>query len=473
MYIGYVSKIGRSRSKPRIWLEGGRLSSVGIEPGNRFTVFWDVKARAVVLSFCEDGDRIVSHRVRGEAITPIVDINTGQIADTLGSGVDRARVCVSRQEIRIEVHPDDRAVEEREARVAERLSCDRPLSIGSLSVGGGILDLALHTGLQAAGVRSRLAFANDIDRSVLAHAARRNPVFDANTRILEAPMEEVAIDDFPKVDILVGGLPCVGASKAGKAKNHNELTEGHATAGALFVTFLRTVKHTNPAVVLLENVPDFRTSASAAILRSALATWGYEIHEAVLDSADYGCIERRRRLCLVAVTRSLSFSLERVLEFQRPNDRSLADILDPVEADDPSWRDTRYLDAKQDRDAASGANFKRQIVRPGDRSIGVLGAGYSRVRSTEPHLAHPSKPGFTRLLTPMEHARAKGIPETLATTLLDGLAASRAHRMLGNSVSWPVFHAVGHVIGDALQGICKAAPPPPLRAPIQLDLLAA
>jgi DNA (cytosine-5)-methyltransferase 1 len=74
---------------------------------------------------------------------------------------------------------------------------------------------------------------------------------------------------------------------------------------------------------------------------------------------------------------------------------------------------------------------------------------------------------------PTEHARAKGIPETVSSTLLEGLASSRAHRMLGNSVSWPVFHAVGQVIGDALQRIRSAAPQPPLRAPVQLDLLAA
>lgn len=68
-------------------------------------------------------------------------------------------------------------------------------------------------------------------------------------------------------------------------------------------------------------------------------------------------------------------------------------------------------------------------------------------RSTDPQLAHPSDPRLSRLFTPAEHARIKGIPGRI----IEGLSATVAHEVLGQSVVFPAFRALGRALGQWMQ----------------------
>lgn len=62
-------------------------------------------------------------------------------------------------------------------------------------------------------------------------------------------------ENTPQCDVLIGGIPCVGASKSGRSKNKLEFAEDHDDAGALFVDYLNWLRHVNPCVAVIENVP--------------------------------------------------------------------------------------------------------------------------------------------------------------------------------------------------------------------------
>jgi len=68
-----------------------------------------------------------------------------------------------------------------------------------------------------------------------------------------------------------------------------------------------------------------------------------------------------------------------------------------------------------------------------------------------------------RQLTPVEHARVKGIPESL----IAGVPATVAHEILGQSVIFPAFEAVGLAVGQCLQRQAPAlrVVPPVARRP--------
>lgn len=85
-------------------------------------------------------------------------------------------------------------------------------------------------------------------------------------------------------------------------------------------------------------------------------------------------------------------------------------------------------------------------------SVGTIGRGYSKARSTEPFLAHPVDQGLSRLFTAVEHARLKGIPESLVA----GVSETTAHEILGQSVIYPVFEAVGKAIGQSLMASIRS-----------------
>lgn len=441
--VAYTT-IGAHRGRKRLWLEGRKLERAGIEPGRRFSVTWDPANRTVYLNFAQDGDRVVSHRKRGEKQLPIIDIAADAIEDALGEGITRAKVSISPDCITVEVHPDDVAAQERLDRLMTRIANKEPLQTGSLAHGGGILDHAIHTGLADHGIEARLAFAVEIDEDILDAAATNNPIWDENTLQIQGGMQEVDLPSLPQVDVLVAGLPCTGASKSGKAKNHNALTEEHPEAGALFVSFLRIVQKTNPSICILENVPDYRVSASAAVIRAALTTWGYAVHETILEGSAFGALEDRRRLCMVAVAPQLEVILDQLMP-TRNKEATLGEVLEDISPDSELWRSYSYLVDKAARDAAKGSNFKLNVVGPDATKVGALGAGYHKARQTEPKIAHPTDPNLMRQLTPKEHAAVKTVPHEL----VDGLGWTLAHTILGNSVTWAAWRSVGRYLGQA------------------------
>ena len=90
---------------------------------------------------------------------------------------------------------------------------------------------------------------------------------------------------------------------------------------------LMVIARVKPVVVLLENVKQYLTTGSMCILRTQLRDLGYELHETVLQAADWNELEHRDRMCLVAVTRGLACDLNMI---ERPisRDRRIAEVLD-------------------------------------------------------------------------------------------------------------------------------------------------
>lgn len=74
-----------------------------------------------------------------------------------------------------------------------------------------------------------------------------------------------------------------------------------------------------------------------------------------------------------------------------------------------------------------------------------------------------------RLLTPREHAQVKGIPECL----IEGLPATTAHELLGQSIIYPAFVAVGELVASALKVWCLEGQPVRDESSSLVDLLRA
>jgi len=108
-------------------------------------------------------------------------------------------------------------------------------------------------------------------------------------------------------------------------------------------------------------VTPYRNTASMCILRSQLRDLGYQVHEAELQAADWNELERRVRLCMVAVTQGIEFDFHRVKQ-PRPRKRCIAEGLDAIEPGDERWSEMPGLKAKQERDLAAGKGFAMQIV---------------------------------------------------------------------------------------------------------------
>lgn len=443
----YVKKLGQNKGAPRVWLEGTQTQRAGFVPGQRYDV--EVQGRMVVLQANPDGSRVVSGKRIGERDNPIIDLNSKALL-AIFDGMAAIRVVVKKDQIYLLPLASEVKKRERFQRLRQKLEKGEDLDMGSLSHGGGVLTHAIHTGLKEAGIGSRLVFANEIRGELLEHAAAHNDAWSDNTKVLAAPMQELAFDDrgvasIPKLDVLEAGLPCSGASRAGRSKRGLAHPEAHSEVGHLVVPALVIISKSNAVIVVLENVPEYGYSASADILRNQLRDMGYVTHERILNGKEWGTLENRNRWCMVAVTEGIAFDFEQ-LQPPGPNGRTVGDVIDRIPSDDPSWKSVQYLKEKEIRDAAKGSGFSMQMLTPEDDTVPTLRKGYFKGGSPDPRLRHPDNPELSRLFSGAEHARIKEVPEHL----VEGLSNTLAHEVLGQGIVYPPFRDVGRHVGNAL-----------------------
>ena len=104
-----------------------------------------------------------------------------------------------------------------------------------------------------------------------------------------------------QVDLIVGGFPCQDYSVA-RTKKDEKGIEGKK--GVLFWEIIRATKLSNPKYLLLENVdrllkaPSKQRGRDFAIMLRAFADLGYGVDWRVINPADYGWCQRRKRVFL-------------------------------------------------------------------------------------------------------------------------------------------------------------------------------
>src|SRR4051812_44012012 len=111
------------------------------------------------------------------------------------------------------------------------------------------------------------------------------------------------IDEVPEHDLLVGGFPCQDYSVA-KTLNQAHGIEGKK--GVLWWSIYSIVEDRRPKWIILENVDRLLKSPAAqrgrdfAIILACLADLGYTVEWRVVNAAEYGFPQRRRRVFIVA-----------------------------------------------------------------------------------------------------------------------------------------------------------------------------
>ena len=122
-------------------------------------------------------------------------------------------------------------------------------------------------------------------------------------------IEEVPTEKIPDHDVLVGGFPCQDYSVATTLNNSKGLM---GKKGVLWWSIYRILKEkqNQPQYLILENVdrllksPASQRGRDFAIMLKGLSDLGYATEWRVINAADYGFPQRRRRVFLVGYHRS-------------------------------------------------------------------------------------------------------------------------------------------------------------------------
>ncbi|NUK02008.1 DNA cytosine methyltransferase [Streptomyces lunaelactis] len=156
-----------------------------------------------------------------------------------------------------------------------------------------------ENGTLGGGPLFRTVTAVDHDPSALATFAANHRPGDAECCDIEE------FDTLPfadEVDVITGGPPCQGFSSLGRQRPDDP-------RNALWEEYVRVVATVRPRVFVMENVDRFLTSPEYAKLEEAVRPGGaladYELAGGLLNSADYGVPQARRRVIVIGTHKDL------------------------------------------------------------------------------------------------------------------------------------------------------------------------
>jgi len=165
----------------------------------------------------------------------------------------------------------------------------------SIELFAGAAGLAL--GLEKAGLQTTLLIENNKDCVATLKANR------PEWNVLHTDISTVDFSNM-KADIVTGGFPCQAFSHAGKKLGFDD------TRGTLFFEFARCIKEVKPKMFMGENVEGLLRNNNGKTFKTMLEIlkgFGYSIRYKVLNAANYGVPQKRRRLFIIGTRDNLDF----------------------------------------------------------------------------------------------------------------------------------------------------------------------
>lgn len=141
---------------------------------------------------------------------------------------------------------------------------------------------------------------------------------------INVSIEDVTNEQFANMDadMIVGGFPCQDYSVARSKKNEQGI-EGKK--GVLFWEIIRATRIIQPKYLILENVdrllkaPSKQRGRDFAIMLTAFNNLGYSVEWRVINAADYGRSQRRRRVFFFVYRNDTPFALQMDQQFEEQN----------------------------------------------------------------------------------------------------------------------------------------------------------
>jgi DNA (cytosine-5)-methyltransferase 1 len=105
--------------------------------------------------------------------------------------------------------------------------------------------------------------------------------------VLENPSIKI-----PLADVVIGGPPCQGFSLLNKTREGDPRKQ-------LWIPYFEIVKRANAKIFIMENVPQLLGSKEYDEIVSTAKSLGYMVQSAILNSADYGVPQTRKRAIIL------------------------------------------------------------------------------------------------------------------------------------------------------------------------------
>lgn len=250
----------------------------------------------------------------------------------------------------------------------------------------------LSLGFEMAGFKTVLA--NEYDVSIAESYKKNRPYTKMIIAdITKLPLEETFREYVDKIDVVIGGPPCQGFSQKGQRKTIND------ERNFLFRYFYNVVSYVKPTYFLMENVPNLLTAEKGyfkAEIEQLFDDLGYTLNADVLNAADYGVPQSRRRAFILGTKK------KEVLKLPEPLEKRTT-IWDAIS--DLSYLNSAEGMEEQDYKFSPQSKYQK-LLRKGSKKL------YNHVATNHSKIALERlsmiPPGGGRDLLPAEH-RTKSI----------------------------------------------------------------
>lgn len=251
---------------------------------------------------------------------------------------------------------------------------------------------------------------------------------------------------FPKSDLLVGCYPCQGFSQGG-------VRDADRKINYLYREFDRALRNIKPKAFIVENVSGMVRSNYNHLLRNQLMRFrsaGYKVKYSVLNAADFGVAQDRKRIFIVGIRSDIDFEYE----FPKPefgiNPKKPFKTQRDLISDLPVWPKGEfceqdfhwyYLSRNRRRswDEPSKtivSNMRHMPLHPNSPELIKIGVDEWSFSTDEP----------ARRLSYNEAARLQGFGKSFKFP--DTVSLSMKYKVIGNAVPPPLFNAVAKSLPD-------------------------
>ena len=245
----------------------------------------------------------------------------------------------------------------------------------------------------------------------------------------------------PNHDILCAGFPCQAFSISGNQKGFND------SRGTLFFDVARIAKEKQPKILFLENVKILAVHDNGntiAVIKNTLNDIGYDVYSKVLDSAEYGSPQSRKRIYIICFRKDMGITN---FSFPLPSQEHLY-VKDIVCEDDVDKyiidRDDIVINKDDSNISCEKKPIRIGIVNKGGqgeriystKGKGITLSAYGGGVGAKTGLYKVN--GKIRKLSPRECARMQGFPDSFKLADKDTIA----YKQFGNSVVVDVLQQI-------------------------------
>lgn len=278
--------------------------------------------------------------------------------------------------------------------------------------------------------------------------------YNANfpNRVNFGDITKIQSADIPNFNILIGGSPCQDISIMKKIWNENKEVEGlKGSESSLFFEYIRILNDKKPEWFIFENVQNLLHSNNGDdfALVKELFEENYNIKWEVLNTADYGVPQTRRRLYIVGQRIDLG-EFDFKFPTKIPLNMTMQDLLED------EIQDKYFLSEKMKEYVLKEGtgNFKQkpetdlQVARPLTQSMHKCHRAGTDNYITVP-VGYPVGKSNLRKLLPIECARLQGV---LNDTYKFVVSDTQAYRLMGNAMSLNVVSLIAKKLGMCIKG---------------------